>query len=184
MQPGLPGVPGISPVPGGGTVQGIGDINYSLFFSPVDSGPLIWGVVPSINLPTATDGAIGSGKWSLGPTAVFLTQSKPWIFGALVRQLWSVGGQSGRKEVSQLAFQPFVNYNLDDGWYLWTSPTLVANWRAKDKWTVPLGGGFGRIFSVGDQPINARIGGEYNVIRPDPAPEWSIKFTFQFLFPK
>jgi hypothetical protein len=30
------------------------------------------------------------------------------------------------------------------------------------QWTVPIGGGFGRVFKVGDQPVNAQIAGYYN----------------------
>ena len=44
--------------------------------------------------------------------------------------------------------QPFVNYNMADGWYLVSAPIITANWEADsdDRWTVPLGGGFGKIF--------------------------------------
>jgi hypothetical protein len=42
---GLPELPeGIS----GGETFGLGDINHSIYFSPADSGPVIWGVGPSI----------------------------------------------------------------------------------------------------------------------------------------
>jgi len=44
---------------------GIGDINYSLFFSPADSKP-IWGIGPSLSMPTASEDQLGSGKWSGG----------------------------------------------------------------------------------------------------------------------
>lgn len=177
----LPGIP--NPVPGPREF-GLGDINYSMFFSPRDSGAVTWGVGPTINLPTATDSQLGSGKWSAGPTAVILTQPKPWTIGALVSQKWSFAGDKNRGDVNQFAIQPFINYNLDDGWYLFSSPTLVANWDASQRWTIPIGGGAGRIFTLGTQPVNVRLGGEYNVVRPDSAPEWAIKFTFQLLYPK
>jgi hypothetical protein len=70
---GTPQMP--TPIPGNGAT-GLGDINYSLFLSPVKSGKVIWGAGPSISLPTATDKQLGSEKWSAGPTAVFLTQPK------------------------------------------------------------------------------------------------------------
>ncbi len=42
-----------SPAPGdGGSASGLGDINYSIYFSPVEVGKVIWGVGPSLNLPT------------------------------------------------------------------------------------------------------------------------------------
>lgn len=52
------------------------------------------------------------------------------------------------------------------------------------EWTVPVGGGAGRVFKIGDQAINSRLEVYYNVVNPDAAPDWSVSFTFQFLFPK
>jgi hypothetical protein len=52
-----------------------------------------------------------------------------------------------------------LNYNLPNGWYLTTSPVITANWEARsdNRWTVPIGGGIGRIFKIGDQPVNANL---------------------------
>jgi hypothetical protein len=45
---GLPELPeGVS----GGETFGLGDINHSVYFSPADSGPVIWGVGPSLTIP-------------------------------------------------------------------------------------------------------------------------------------
>jgi len=60
-----------------GSTFGLGDINDSIYFSPADSGPIIWGIGPSLTLPTATDENIGSEKWSAGPAAVALAQPRP-----------------------------------------------------------------------------------------------------------
>jgi hypothetical protein len=87
--PGLPSNP--SPIPGNGA-SGLGDINWSLYFSPVKYDKVIWGVGPSFSLPTASDDQLGTGKWSAGATAVALTQPKWGSIGILGRQLWSVGG--------------------------------------------------------------------------------------------
>ena len=83
--------------------------------------------------------------------------------------------------------QPFVNYNFDGGWFLFSDPSITANWKAKSgqqKWTVLLGLGFGRVFSIGKQPISMRLGIFGNVVRPDFAPKGALKFTVQLLFPK
>ena len=169
-----------------GDTFGLGDINHSVYFSPANSGPVIWGVGPSLTLPTATDDNIGSKKWSAGPAAVALAQPGPWVVGGLVRQLWSFAGDGDRQDVSQLLIQPFVNYNMDQGWYLVSSPIVTANWEADsdDTWTVPVGGGFGKIFRIGTQPINAQLQGFYNVEHPQFGPEWIMRFQLQFLFPK
>jgi hypothetical protein len=180
---GLPELPeGVS----GGETFGLGDINHSVYFSPADAGPVIWGVGPSLTIPTATDKKLGTQKWSAGPAAVALAQPGPWVVGSLVRQLWSFAGDGDRQDVSQLLIQPFVNYNMADGWHLSSSPIITANWEADsdDTWTVPVGGGFGKIFRIGNQPMNAQLQGFYNVEHPQFGPEWIMRFQLQFLFPK
>ena len=180
---GTPDLP--NPVPGGGK-SGLGDINYSLFLSPVKYDRWIWGVGPSLTGPTASDDQLGSGKWSAGPTFVALAQPKWGSLGFLVRQLWSFAGDSDRRSVSQFLFEPFVNYNLPGGWYLISDMVLTANWNAASgqQWTVPLGGGVGKLMKIGNQPVNIRAEAYYNVVRPDLGPKWQWGFTVQFLFPK
>jgi len=184
------GVSGLAAIPNpttGGRRFGLGDINYSLFLNPVETTlPFIWGVGGSLTAPTATSDVLGSGKWSGGPTGVVLVQPSWGTYGALVRQIWSFAGDSDRGDVSQLLVQPFLNYNLADGWYLITDMSWTANWKASasNQWTLPVGGGAGKIFKIGGQAMNARVESYYNAVRPRGAPTWTIGFTVQFLFPK
>ena len=180
---GTPGIP--NPVEGDGAT-GLGDINYSLFFSPVKYDKAIWGLGPSISIPTATSDQLGSEQWSAGPTGVVLFQPKWGTVGGLVRHLWSFAGESDRDNVNQSLFEPFINYNLPKGWYLISDIIIIANWEAdsNNTWTVPLGGGVGKLFKIGNQAINARTEAYYNVEKPDNAPDWQWGFTIQFLFPK
>jgi len=185
--PGLiAGTPEIPGGVGGPSATGLGDINHSTFLSPANPGKVIWGLGPSLNFPSATSNQLGSGKWSVGPTAVVLTQPKPWTLGVLARQLWSFAGDKDRAHVNQFLLEPFVNYNLSKGWYLISDIVMTANWKAPggNKWTVPLGGGLGKLFKIGNQPINTRVEAYYNVVKPDNGPDWSLSFTIQFLFPK
>ena len=62
-----------------------------------------------------------------------------------------------------------------------------SNWEAgsNNTWTVPIGGGFGRIMRFGSQPVNLSLQGFYNVEEPDDiGPEWSVRFTLQLLSPR
>jgi hypothetical protein len=145
---------------------------------------LIWGAGPAILIPTSTDDRLGAGEWGAGPGVVFLTIQGPWVVGSLFSNVWSFTGDS---DVNIFTWQPFVNYNLDGGWYLTTSPLITANWEADsdNTWTVPVGGGFGRVFRVGQQNLNMQLQSFYNIEEPDDiGPEWSIRFQVQFLFPK
>ena len=170
---------------------GLGDINLTPYFSPkklldLGGGKFTWGVGPSLTLNSSTSAEIGSEKWSAGPAAVGVFMKKPWVAGALVRQLWSFAGSDDREDVSQFLLQPFVNYNLSKGWYLASSPVITANWKkdSSNRWSVPLGGGFGRIFKIGKQPVNAQVQAFYDVAKPDFGNDWSLRFQFTFLFPK
>ena len=82
--------------------------------------------------------------------------------------------------------QPFLNYNLPDGWYLTSAPVMTANWKADsgERWTVRLGGGFGKLFKIGKQPINAQLAAYSNVEKPKYGPDWQLRFQIQLLFPK
>jgi hypothetical protein len=46
---------------------------------------------------------------------------------------------------------------------------------------VPLGGGFGKVFHAGAQPINAGIQGYWNAERPFGGPETTLRIAIQLL---
>ena len=147
---------------------GMGDIQESLFFSPTKmvefgGGKFTFGVGPILNLPTATNDAVGSNKFGAGPTAVGVYLNGPWVLGALINNIWASVGGSDDPNINQMLIQPFVNYNLPDAWYLTFSPVITANWKAdksSDIWTVPLWLGFGKVFRIGKlPPMNIQISG-------------------------
>jgi opacity protein-like surface antigen len=165
--------------------NGIGDITQSLFVSPTHPGQLIWGVGPVFTIPSANDPILGTGKFLFGPTAVFLTTPGHWVIGVLLNNQWSIGGNPLRPPVNAFLAQPFLNYNMAEGWYLTTAPIITSNWLAAsgERWTVPVGGGFGRVFKIGDQPVNASLAGYYNAIRPTGTPNWQLRASLALLFP-
>jgi hypothetical protein len=176
--------------PGQDRKNGLGDILLTGFLSPSDQdlwigGKVLWGAGPAILLPTATDNQIGPGQLGAGPSAVFIAMPGQWVIGSLFSQVWSFTGGS---DVDLFTWQYFVNYNLPKGWYLTSSPIITANWKNKssDTWTVPVGGGFGRVFRVGSlPPMNTSLVAFYNVENPrNVGPDWTLRFTLQFLFPR
>lgn len=124
-------------------VNGLGDITYEGFFSPAKpSGTAIWGVGPILQLRTATDDRLGSGKWAAGPAALVLAQPGRWSVGALVTQLWSFAGDEARAKVNQMQLQPIVSYRLSPVHTIGYLGTITANWeesRSSQRWTVPVG---------------------------------------------
>jgi hypothetical protein len=180
--------PGVSGVPSMDNTWGVGDIQYQGFLTPAKPGKWIWGVGPYLSFPTASDDLLGTEKWSAGPGIVVLTFDGPWVFGGLFTQLWSYAGNSDREDVNQSSFQYFLNYNIPDGkgWYLTSSPTMTADWKAdsSQQFTVPMGGGIGRVFHVGKQAINAKVQAFGYPVAPDNGPSWSLQFQLTFLFPR
>ncbi len=169
-----------------GGEYGLGDMNPTFFLSPAKPGKVIWGVGPAFVIPTATNDVLGQGKFSLGPSVVALAQPEHWTIGALANNVWSVAGSGGRPPVNQFLMQYFINYNMKKGWYLTMSPILTANWRASsgNVWTVPFGGGVGRIMKLGFQPVNISATFYGNAVYPAGTSPWSMRLQIAFLFPK
>jgi hypothetical protein len=167
-------------------VFGFGDMTPTFFFAPAKPGKLIWGVGPVFVLPTGTNRVLGQGKWSIGPSVVALLQPGHWTVGALINNVWSFAGQSNRSDVNQMTLQYFINYNLEKGWFLTTSPIVTANWKASsgNEWVVPVGGGVGRIFRLGMQPVNVSAQFYGNAVRPSGGSPWGMRLQIAFLFPK
>jgi hypothetical protein len=167
-------------------VFGFGDMTPTFFFSPSQPHKLIWGAGPVFVLPTATSKVLGQGKLSIGPSVVALAQPGHWTFGALINNAWSVAGPSDRTAVNQMTFQYFINYNLAKGWYLSSSPIITANWKAANGnvWVVPVGGGVGRVFRLGLQPVNVTAQFYGNAEHPSSGSTWGLRLQLAFLFPK
>ena len=175
--------PGVGP--GQSRTNGLGDITFTAWVSPKESGKWIWGAGGAVVMPTATDDALGTDRWSAGPSVVVLTMPGKWVIGSLFSNVWSFAG-SGDAYVNCFTWQYFVNYNMDNGWYLTSAPIITANWEANsdNTWTVPIGGGVGKIFKIGKQPVNGQISAYDNVVTPDNGADWQLRLQLQFLFPK
>lgn len=180
-----------------GDATGLGDISYTGFISPAEPGKLIWGVGPSFLLPTATEDRWASDKWSAGLGVVLLTMPGKWVVGVLAQNVWSFAGDDDADDVNQFLFQPIINYNLNGGWYLTSVPVITANWEANsdNRWTIPIGGGVGKITQWGKQPVDVSLSAYYNVEQPNPlvgqgvnldnqGETWTLRVQVKFLFPK
>ena len=179
--------PGMAP--GQDSEFGLGDIQFSAFFSPAkpSASGLIWGAGPILQLPTHTDGMLGNEKSGIGPSVVALRMDGPWVYGALLNNVWSFMGPGNAPGYSKFTMQYFLNYNFKEGFYACTSPVITADWKASggNVWTVPLGGGVGKVFKIGGKlPLNLQAQAFYNIMSPDNGPDWSIRLQAQILLPK
>ncbi len=169
-----------------GSAFGIADITYTAYLSPKESGSWIWGIGGALTLPTATENRYASDKWSAGPAFVALTMPGNWVTGFLIQNVWSFAGEGDAADVNKFLFQYFINYVMDNGWYLSSTPIITANWEADSgsQWTVPFGGGIGKLVKHGKLPVDYKLAAYWNADSPEHAPDWNLQFTIKFLFPK
>ena len=171
-------------VPPGQSASGWGNIQYQAFFTPAKPGKAIWGVGPVVEFNTHSKN-LGADKTSLGVAGVVLAMPGKWVLGALLQNIWSVSGDS-EQDVNEMVFQYFINYNLDKGWYITSTPIITADWEADsdDRWTVPFGGGAGRLVKFGKQPVDFKLQYFNNAKSPSKGADWSLMFAVKLLFPK
>ncbi len=173
--------------PGQSSTTGIGDTVFSAFFSPKapTAGGWIWGVGPAVLIPTASSDRLGFDEWGIGASFVALTMRGPWVIGSLFSNVWDVSADTGQ-EINLFTWQYFINYNFPSGWYLTSAPIITANWEASsgNKWTIPFGGGFGKVFKIGKRPVNLTIQYYKNVETPEFGADDQLRIAFTLLYPK
>jgi len=165
----------------------MGDITTSFFVSPSKSGKLIWGAGPVVVLPSTSDPALGSGKWSLGPTIVALKQAGEVSVGALRNQTWSFAGDDDRADVNQMFLQPFVSYQATRTLTLTVQSEMTANWDAPnddDTWTIPINVLVAKLATFGPFPASYQAGLGVFPVHPDIGPTWKLRAAIVLLFPR
>jgi len=164
---------------------GLSDTVQSLFFSPKapTSGGWIWGVGPVLLLPTATDDLLGTEKWGAGPTAVLLKQQNGWTYGVLANHIWSYAGESSRADVNATFLQPFLTFTTPKQTTFTINTESTYDW-ANSQWTVPLNASVAQLVKLGKLPLQFQIGARYYAEKPANGPQWGLRFSVTFLFPK
>lgn len=163
---------------------GLGDLVNTTLLSPTTTRRTIWGLGPTVGFPTATEDELGTGKWLMGPAAILVYAPRRSVVGLVVQNLWSVGGESDRRKVSQLLMRPLVNINLPKGWFLSSKPVILANWKAKrsrDTWLVQAGGGIGKVFRLGNFGISLESQFFGYPAAPRGGPSWAARLDVKLL---
>jgi hypothetical protein len=167
-------------------VSGLSNGYTTFFLSPEHGNSFYWGIGPVLYYPTATNSALGVNKWGSGPSVAFVHEdARPWMFSAVVNNIWSLGGPpSSGDRTNQLLLNPTVSYHFADGWSVSSSPNITANWIVSgNKWTVPVGGGFSKIIRIDKQPVKLSLEAYYNAIRPNAGNDtWLLQATLTFIF--
>ncbi len=186
-----------SPVIGDNDKSGLGDVVQSFFISPKEPvGGWIVAAGQVMLYPTATDQALGFGKWGAGPTALVLQQNHGWTYGLLANHLWSYAN-AGRysassaddasdgsgAQVNATFIQPFVSYTTKTFTTFGLNTESTYDW-PHSQWTVPLNVSVSQLLKLGKQPLQLSLGAKYYAEGPQGGPDWGLRFAITFLFPK
>lgn len=158
----------------------LGDIAFDLGYGYRDDGVGTMGLIGLFgSLPTATDDAVASNQFRLGPE-VALGLIREWgQVGFLVAHFWNVGG-SNKEDFSITTIEYFYSYGLGGGWEIAAGPTIEADWEANkgDTWTVPVGIGIGKTTKFGNTPWSVALEVDYYVEQPNSfGPKLLLVFT-------
>jgi hypothetical protein len=145
-------------------------------------GGWVLGAGPVMDWPTATDSALGAGKWGAGPTIVALRQEHGFTYGILANQIWSYAGW-GDQNVNATYLQPFVAYTTKTYTTFAVNTESTYDWTAS-QWTVPLNFMVQQLLKIGKQPVAFQVGYRYYADKPSGGPDWGLRFTVTLLFPK
>lgn len=169
----------------GGRTTGFGDMFYVGLFSPkkptkMGDGNFVWGLGFDVGFPTASEDVLGSGKYSVGPSALGVYLGPKWKIGSLVQHYSSYAGDNDRSDVNLTNWQYFYYYAITPTLNIGAAPNIIANWQQNgdDKFTVPVGMGVNTTVNFGKVPVRLGVEGYYSVIQPDDVPgtEWNIRF--------
>ncbi|HFZ8995805.1 TPA: hypothetical protein ACIPUI_002965 [Citrobacter freundii] len=184
----VPVAPGLIPVPqilrisvpvttrpqfSGGYDTGIGDINLFDIFLLKSKGIKL-GVGPLLTANSASQDELGTGKWQGGLSAVAVNDSSAGILGGLLQWQKSFAGDDERVNVESLTLQPFMFYNLPQGWYLRSSGIMNYNLE-NDDYYVPVGFGAGIAWKSNNKIINTFIEPQWTVAHEgDSLPQFTV----------
>ena len=132
-----------------GYETGLGDLALmDLFVFP--GKPMSFAAGPILVAPTATSKATGDGRWQIGSAGVVITPLSWGIVGALATFQHSFADGLGREPQSALTFQPIVNYNLSNGFYLRYSAIWNFDFENHNGF-IPVGLGIGKVLPINDK---------------------------------
>jgi hypothetical protein len=155
---------------------GLGDIVFDLAYAPkTDSGLLLaYGLITS--LPTATDDALGTDRWTLGPELLIGMVNPKYIVGIFPSHQWDIAG-SGDVDINLTSIQAFYTYLPGGGWNVGTGPIITYDWES-EQWTVPLQINAGKTILFNGRPWKFSVELNYYVEKSDTfGPEWMLSLN-------
>jgi len=143
-----------------------------------------WGTGLVALFPTASDDALGSGKFGAGPALGFVARNTGFLWGVFNQNLFSFAGESDREDVRVSILQPILNVSLPNKWSIGLSEMNITYDWEKSAWTsLPLGIKINKLVKFSGWPVTFSGNYEYNFQDDYVTPEWTVGFLMKFLFP-
>lgn len=165
---------------------GLGDISFdSAVGKTFKSGLIVVGGVVG-SLPTATDDALGTGQFLLGPEALVGWVQKWGALGALVTQSWHVAGGDDEEHANITGGQYFYTFNLKNAWQISAQPTWSYNHKASkgNKLAFPVGVGVNKTIIAGATPWKFSLQYWYYAASPERfGPRHQLRFQVAAVVP-
>ena len=173
-----------SPTFPNGTDTGFGDLTLIDLFPFRGLGKVTFAVGPVLTAPTASTDALGAGRWQGGAAGVVVAPQSWGILAGLLIYQHSFALDRGRDEVSVMTFQPIVNYNLPNHFYLRSSAIWSFDLAHQASY-IPVGLGLGKVWLLEKGiTMNAFIEPQITIWKEgDGAPHWQIFAGVNFQFP-
>ncbi|ADE55703.1 hypothetical protein [Coraliomargarita akajimensis] len=160
------------------TQTGFGDIQMLALLGPSRTEGAVWGLGLTTKFPTASDDALGQGKYQAGPAGMYFYLGEDWTLGLLAQHWNSFAGDGDREPTAQTDIQYVARYKLPGAMSIGMGPSIKINWQAdsNDRLTLPIGLGITKTVRWGKTPIKLRIEPQYSIIKPDSYGEtWNIR---------
>lgn len=163
--------------------HGLGDLTLVPYYVPDTTASTFVGWGAALNLPTATDDALGAGRPSAGPAVLVARPGSPLTWGGLAQHVRSFGGDETRGRVNLTTLQPFATVLLGGGWSagLNVEATYNRELSSDSRWTVPVAASLSRVVPAWGSYVNLGVAAVGYAERPSFAPSWELRLSAQYV---
>ena len=156
--------------------SGIADILFPALLTPsqnITGKNLIFGIGPTLAIPTASKVQLGRRQWQLGPAAVIGWKTKDYVTFLFPQYFFGVGGRGDQGSAIENASNMNLLYggflNLPNAWQIGMNPVITYDHKAGrgNKWNVPIGLVVSKTIKFGSTPLKIQVGAEYSVVSQD-----------------
>jgi len=171
------------PTVGSETTSGLGDLNLNFWWTTSLRPGTMFGVGPTLTLPTATEVETGTDKWQAGLSVLlFDSTSRRFQWGGLISWQTDVAGDDNAPDTESLVLQPIYIVQLGKGFYTGGAPIWVFNLE-NNTYHVPMGLRLGYVVKDKKTVYNVFVEPQWTILDRGPAqPELQIYAAINLQF--